>query len=588
MQLVDMHGKPLSSSDFAKVSPPQLGEKFAPRWANEWDNRIIRNMPGYGAVQFDLTKLQLADFRTMRDHYQINAALGVMSFMMHQIDWKIECSDPKIQAFVQDNMEQMWTNIIKACSQAHWAGYAPCVLQWENDPGSGRVRLTKIKDLIPETSLVNWKMVDGYAPPGRIPPKIAVYDGIRVWGQDWPIPSENTFWYPLLMENGDMYGRKLLRAAFTSWYFSLLIHMFANRYFERFGEPVPVGRAPYDEEITMNIDGTPKKINGAQLMLNVLQSLRNRSAVVLPNDRTQVGTGSAGKGVEYDFDIQYLESQMRGADFERYLMRLDEEMSLAMFTPLLVLRTADVGSYNLGSTHWVTYQNMLNALAADMKTFIDAFILSRMVDFNFGANAARATITFRKMGSDKMPLITAIMQALIPTGRVMPDLQELGDIAGLSFEEVQVLTGNDPQADTGGTGKPADPQKTAKAGGTPKKTGSSGGTGKAAKKTVNASLVVGDIAKRVATQIRKRITDGSADFTGLSFGYEKALVEALTSDDVDDSPSVRAAMYALADAFLADASGVVLGMTQSELEAYLERTLGICLEMQLEEEDEAA
>jgi len=581
MQLVDMHGQPISSSSFAKAAPPKLGEKFAPRWANEWDNRLIRNLPGYGAVQFDLSKLQLADFRTMRDHYQINAALGVMSFMLHQIDWKIECDDPKIKTFIQANMEQMWTNIIKACSQAHWAGYAPCVLQFENDPGSGKVILTKIKDLIPETSLVHWKMVDGYAPAGRIPPKIPIYDGIRVWGQDWPIPSENTFWYPILMENGDMYGRKLLRAAFTSWYFSLLIHMFANRYFERFGEPVPVGRAPYDEEITVNADGTAKKINGAQLMLNVLQSLRNRSAVVLPNDRTQVGTGSAGKGVEYDFDIQYLESQMRGADFERYLMRLDEEMSLALFTPLLVLRTADVGSYNLGSTHWVTYQNMLNALAADMKTYIDAFILSRLVDFNFGTNAARATINFRKMGSDKIPMITAILQALIPTGRALPDLQELGDIAGLSFKEVQVLTGNDSGAP--GT-KPADPQAKAKAGGTPKKTGTAGGTGKTAKKTANASLAISDIAERVASQVRKRITEGSTDFSGLSFGYDSQFADALVKDGIADAPNTKATVYALAAAVLEEAFGWVKDMDDVALKVYLNAVFSNCLSAELEED----
>jgi hypothetical protein len=51
------------------------------------------------------------------------------------------------------------------------------------------------------------------------------------------------------MQNGDYYGKKLLRPAFTSWFFSMLVHLFANRYYERFGEPTPVGRAPFDDEI---------------------------------------------------------------------------------------------------------------------------------------------------------------------------------------------------------------------------------------------------------------------------------------------------------------------------------------------------
>ena len=51
------------------------------------------------------------------------------------------------------------------------------------------------------------------------------------------------------MENGNYYGRKLLNACFTPWYFSTLIHLFANRYYERFGEPIPIGRAPFDEDV---------------------------------------------------------------------------------------------------------------------------------------------------------------------------------------------------------------------------------------------------------------------------------------------------------------------------------------------------
>jgi hypothetical protein len=150
-----------------------------------------------------------------------------------------------------------------------------------------KVMLTKIKDLIPEESAVNWKRVDGWAPPGKMPPKLSIYDGIKQLAAPWPIPVENTFWYPMLMEHGDYYGRKLLRPAFQSWYFSILLHLFANRYYERFGEPTPVGRAPFEDEI----DIAGQTMKGNQYMLNVLSQLRNRSVVVLPNDTTDLGDG---------------------------------------------------------------------------------------------------------------------------------------------------------------------------------------------------------------------------------------------------------------------------------------------------------
>lgn len=535
---------------FKKAPSPIAGEAFAPHWAGDWDRRFF-NFPGGSIVQFDLSRLTLSDFRTMRDHYQVNATLNVMTFMLHQMDWKIECTNSKIQKFVTDNIKMVWTPLIRAISQAFWSGYAPSILQWENEPGSSTIQLTKIKDIMPETAWVHWKMVEGYAPPNRVKPKIAVFDGMKIWGQDWPVPTENTFWYPLLMENGDYFGRKLLRPVFTSWYFSILIHLFSNRYFERFGEPVPIGRAPYDEDITVNSStGTPQKINGAQLMVQTLQSLRNRSVVVLPNDRTILGNASHGTAAAYDYEIEYLESQMRGADFERYLMRLDEEISLGLFTPLLILRTADVGSYNLGSTHWNMYLNMLNAIAGDMKYYIDNFILSRMVDYNFGTNAPRAQIEFRKMGDDRKDIVLAMLQALIAKGAAKANMAELGDIAGLTLEEVKAVTngptdpnqppGKQPpaKADTGGKGS---------SGGN---TGSSGGSKKAAN---NSKKIIYDIADRVAAQAGKFVresTDG-ADFSP-SLGYARQFAEALASDGFENPGGVAEEVAEFTALFVSD------------------------------------
>lgn len=582
MGLVDAKGNPLMSGAtakemYAKAAPPQLGEKFGPTWGSDLQRGIMRLLGHSGLVQFDLTKLTLADFRVMRDHYQINACLSAMTFMLHQMDWKIECKNKKIKQHVEDNMSEIWTVMIRSMSQAHWAGFSPNILQWENDPSSHTIQLTKIKDLIPEFSLVNWKQVDGFAPPGHIPPKIDVYDGIRVFGQAWPVPVDNSMWYPLLAENGDMYGRKLLRSAFTSWYFSLLMHLYANRYFERFGEPVPIGRAPYTEEMSVNVDGTVKKVNGAVLMTQILQNLRNRSVVVLPNDRTAESNSLTGTGdIEYDYDIKYLESQMRGADFERILSRLDEEMSLSMFTPLLVLRTSDVGSYNLGSTHWTMYQNMLNALAGDMKLYIDKFIISRMVDFNFGKNAPKAKITFRKMGDDKQATITAILQALIPTGTVKVDLDQLGEIAGIGLSEQKVLT-----APTDGTPPPV--------GGAPKPKATATGGGKqkkpvAKKPSKNSMAILDDVAARVQSQILKALSDGKdSDGVSIAMGYERRLSDSLETDGFEDAEELVRYTYRQAAAMISELTlRAFENLTPGNITAYLRSIIGSCLEIAAE------
>ena len=69
-------------------------------------------------------------------------------------------------------------------------------------------------------------------------------------------------------------------------------------------------------------------------------------------------------------------------------------MSLALFTPLLLLRTADSGGFNQGVAHTQVYLWMLNAIAEDWKEYIDRYILAPLAIFNFGPRANLPTIRF--------------------------------------------------------------------------------------------------------------------------------------------------------------------------------------------------
>lgn len=450
-----------NKSSFAnkKAPPPKTGEAFG-QWAGR-DIDIVK-LPGGGIVQFDLSKLTIADYRNMRDHYQVNASLAVLSMFQHQSDWHIECEDKKIEDLVGEQMTNIWTRLNRGLSNANWAGFSPNVLQWEN---VGReVVLDKVKDLAPEECEVNWQLVEGWAPPGRVKPKYKVYDGIRQIGMAWPIPTENSLWYPVMMEHGDYYGKKLLRPAFQSWFFSILIHLFANRYFERFGEPVPVGRAPFDEDLIIGSDSNQTTVKGNEYMAQAIQMLRSRAVVVLPNEKSQVGDN--GK-MDYDYTLEYLESQMRGADFERYMTRLDEEISIGLFTPILLLRTADVGSYNLGQGHERVYQMMINAMNADRKDYLDKYVTRRIVNYNFGVNAPDARIKFRKMGNTDSTMLKEMVIALINGNTARPDLEELGQAIGMDLKQVKETIDQNPDDGTddgedgteGADGAPAPDQR---------------------------------------------------------------------------------------------------------------------------------
>lgn len=439
--LVGPNGQPIDeymAFKNKKATPPKLGPAFG-----SWAGRDLQyaSLPGGGIVQFDLSKLTLSDFRSMKENYQINASLAVLSFLQHQAEWHIECEDKKIATFCEEQLRNNWTQLNRTLSTANWSGFSPGALEFENNLDTRSIDLTKIKDLIPEECRVHWDYKEGWAPPNQTKPKFKIFGGIKQEGIAWPIPKSNSFWFSLLMENGDHYGRKLLKPAFQSWFFSILVHLFANRYYERFGEPVPIGRAPFDEEV--DIDG--KSVKGNEFMLNMLQQLRSRSVVVLPNDRTQDST--TGKPT-FDYSLEYLESQMRGADFERYMTRLDEEMSIALFTPILLLRTADVGSYNLGVGHFQIYQLMLNAMNDDRAMYIDKYLLRKMVNYNFSEKAPSAKIKFRKLGNTNVEMIKELLIKLVDKDKISVDLKELGEISGMTLTEIKQTIAEPPAPDS--------------------------------------------------------------------------------------------------------------------------------------------
>lgn len=440
---------------YAKKTPPKTGNAFAP-WAGRENEIAMLALPGGSFLQFDLSRLTLSDFRQMTTHYQINSSLSLLAFMQHQADWHIEHPEKKVRDLLTENMQQIWTQLARSRAQANWAGFSPNALEWDNYMYGERpsTRITKIKDLLPEECLVNWKYENLYAPPGQVPEKDKVYDGINKYGSRGPIPVENSFWYPFLMENGNYYGRKLLKAVYTPYFFSMLLHLYANRYYERFGEPTPIGRAPFDD--TVEIAG--QQVQGHELMLNTLTNLRSRGIVMLPSDRAQVGARDSQAA--YEYDIQYLESQMRGADFERMLTRYDQEMALGTFTPLLLQQTADVGSYNLGGLHYQMYLTTQNAINEDFAMYVQKYMLDPLIRYNFSQSTEPARFIFDKQDNQKTDLVKMILQGLLSNGTVKFDLDEIGQAVGLSLKEVRALKqaanpqvpNTDPNSTAGGQG----------------------------------------------------------------------------------------------------------------------------------------
>lgn len=529
---------------FRKGDQPPLG----PAWSHAmWDPKVFQ-MPGGSTLMFDLDQLTMGDYRAMRYHPQINASIMLIVFMVHQMDWHIKCENKAIESAVEENLRNIWTRLIRAWSTSLWAGYSPNAVEWENDSGGKYTFISKIKDLLPEECSINWKMVESsYRPPSEylLPagtvPKVPVYDGIKKVGLRWPIPPELTFWYPFMAETGDMYGRKLLKPAFTPWYFSSLIHIYSNRYFERFGEPLPIGRAPFDEDFTVkNSAGVDMTITGKQVIEQAMEAIRSRGRVVLPSDRDPSASTGGGRS-EYTYDINYLESQMRGADFERYLARLDEEMSLAIFTPMLLMRTGDIGSNALGVQHTQTWQWSVNAIVGDFKEYVDRYLCERIKDINFSPNAPKVEWVPRRLGKDNPETVRAMISGLIGAGLMKPDVDEMGVLLGLTLKEIEQV--QDPNADGPKPGavdtRDRGERSRASASG-PQRVGEPLSTAK-------------QVAARISEQVTKAWNEGKfGQSTNLSMGFRKMMTQAFVSSgwNTEDAQRDVGGLYAHMDAWL--------------------------------------
>jgi hypothetical protein len=523
-ELLGPNGQPLGQNyrvrkDQSPTKQPRVGDGFG-IWAGRTSPYV--ELPGGAALQFDLSKLTMADYRQMREHYQISASLNVLMFGLYQTDWRITGSYAPAVELIEEEIHRHWPTLVRTFSTAHWAGYTPNAINYHNSL-DGKTRIKNIKDLVPEECTVNWRVEEGWAPAGRVKPKIHHYDGIK-HGGFW-IPPENTLWYPLLMEGGDYYGRKLLKSAFVPWYFSQLIHLYTNRYFERFGEPTPIGRGDFNAQIETGT-GT---ISGRKAMEQVVQGFRNGATVVLPSDRDP-------ETREYDFDLDYVESQMRGADWERYLSRLDEEMSMAVFTPILLFRTADVGSYDLGQQHMLVFQQMLTALAADWKQFMDRFIIERLHALNFPGNYEYPQWDFRKQGMSDLDRYKEIFVEMIRKDRATPSLEDIAAVSGLEWTEVEQLVeepaavapGEDPDDDDG-----------------------------AEFRAETIRPILDEAARRTASQFVKG---------GLCvLSHRNRVIEAMVADGMEESAAERAqaALYSEVNMMIDAARGADLDATQA-------------------------
>ncbi len=367
-------------------------------------------------LTFNDDNISIDTYDKISRHYQVRFSLAIIQYTLQQIDWFIQSDNKDVKEVVSASIENVWNRLIGSISKSFKHGYSASVKVFKVSEINGKKYITykKIKDLDPSDCTV---IID----------KDGNFDGFwyrKGTKYEKKVPPMYSFWYVTDIENGNMYGNSLLKNVYKPWWYSEKIHTFANRYYERFGEPLVVGRSPSGVKVK-NSDGTVGDAN--DVMNTLIEGLRNHSSASLPSDRDP-------ETKKYLYDLKFLESQMRGFDFETYLSRLDNEISRGLFTPELMYKGSG-GSFALGSVQVQTFYINLMGIMDNIKDYIDLYIIPQIVDYNFDGNN-KAKFEYQPLTVDDVKNIFEIINILVKNGDIMPDLSQLEVRSGFKFKKV--------------------------------------------------------------------------------------------------------------------------------------------------------
>lgn len=385
-------------------------------------------------VKYNANSISLETYRKMSKHYQVKAAVKTIGFSLQQIDWFIKADNETVRNVSTIAVEKIWNRLIRAISKSFVYGFSPCVkiLTMEKINGKDYIVYKNIKDLKPSDCTVKvdkWGNYDGFY----------YRKGEPLLEKE--VAPEYSFWYTNDMEDGNLYGQSLLEGIYKPWWFSEKLHHFANRYYERFGEPLVTGRYPSGGK-AKDTSGTLKGADEA--MKVIVEGIKNHSSVTIPSDKDEKGN--------FLYDLSYLESQMRGYDFENYFKRLDMEIFRGILIPSLMFGGESGGSYALGSAQMSSFYVNLMGIMDNVVDYVNLYILPQIVELNFEKNR-KAKFTYQPLSADAKKNIQEMIMQIIKAGKAKPDLSQLEERSGFKLSEDTPPT---PKAVSVATVKPKD------------------------------------------------------------------------------------------------------------------------------------
>lgn len=323
--------------------------------------------------------------------------------------------DSEIDSFIMESLDIFWQELIeRAFDEIIPFGFAAFEKLWRYDERTGRVIISRMKDLDPELTRINstnghFKGVTYNSDPAQtITPEYCLV-----------ITREKRY--------GNFYGESGYKVIYDAWFRKNQILQYWCRYLERHGNGVPIIRYPtvkpsdVSEEETESREDKAKRLTLAnqRKALSVRKAFVEGGAVALPSER-YMETDDAGFERMTNtpkWDVTLLEDRGRGEEFKELLQYLDVQIIRGMLIPEQAIIQTGVGTYAEAKQK---YQLFLLSLEQYQELFIrhiNRYVIPDIVRFNFGEKQTPPLVSTAGVETDKLELLREVVLEIIRKDR---------------------------------------------------------------------------------------------------------------------------------------------------------------------------
>ncbi len=400
------------------------------RYGDAWQQMIMAKYLG----DFNPDSIPLITYDKMRWDGQLRLGLATIKMPIMSRGFEIHCEDKDIQAFVYQNLREIWRPFIKSVLSALDFGFAPHEKIWEIAENyrviskNTKINYTRdaikyrtIKDVCQHTVTMDY--AEGMKYKG-------FYQNKNRPGKEAYVPASKSFVFTHDKEWGNIYGWARLKPAYPYWYTYWILDAWHERWLQKRGIPPIIVKYPIGKSQTATAGGVPVFKDNADIARDTAKSLQPDSIVTIPSDETKTPTGRSAS-----WDVSTLIDNTKIDAFVMAKEKLDIRKLRAILVPeRAITQDTSTGSFKMAESHIWLMMESLKGLIGDIADHTNEFLIPQLIAVNFGNRAPRATIKIEEVGKELTNALYEIYLGLIMTGRASPGVKKMEAILNIPSE----------------------------------------------------------------------------------------------------------------------------------------------------------